>query len=113
MNNITYNVEEKEETEEKKIHLIYENLENKNFVYEDSLLFDNYNELNIKQLNLICDYYKIKKNNISKKDKIIKIIIFENDINNILEVENRKLLWEYLKVIKSDNFLSKYLIIDI
>jgi len=87
----------------------------KNLIYNEEYFIDNYeyNKLPIKNINLICDYYKIKRGKLSKKEKIMEIIFFENNINNIDIVENRKLLWEYVKIIKTDKFLKNYIIIDI
>ena len=87
----------------------------KNLIYNEEKIIDEYeyNELPIKNINLICDYYKIKRGKLSKKQKIIEIILFENNVNNINIVENRKLLWEYVKIIKTDKFLKNYIIIDI
>lgn len=87
----------------------------KNLIYNEEKIIDDYkyNELPIKNINLICDYYKIKKGKLSKKQKIMEIIFFENNMNNIDIVENRKLLWEYVKIIKTDNFLKNYILLDI
>ena len=87
----------------------------KNLIYNEEKIIDDYeyNELPIKNINLICDYYKIKRGKLSKKQKIIEIILFENNVNNINIVENRKLLWEYVKIIKTDNFLKNYILSDI
>ena len=86
----------------------------KDFIYnEEYFIDDEYNVLLIKNINLICDYYKIKRCKLSKKQKIIEIILFENNVNNINIVENRKLLWEYVKIIKTDKFLKNYILLDI
>jgi hypothetical protein len=87
----------------------------KNLIYNEEKIIDEYeyNELPIKNINLICDYYKIKRGKLSKKQKIIEIIFFENNMNNIDIVENRKLLWEYVKIIKTDKFLKNYILLDI
>ena len=93
----------------------YNNDNIKNLIYNEEKLIDNYeyNELPIKNINLICDYYKIKRGKLSKKQKIIEIIFFENNMNNIDIVENRKLLWEYIKIIKTDKFLKNHILLDI
>jgi len=87
----------------------------KNLIYNEEKIIDDYkyNELPIKNINLICDYYNIKRGKLSKKQKIIEIIFFENNMNNIDIVENRKLLWEYVKIIKTDKFLKNYILLDI
>ena len=87
----------------------------KNLIYNEEKIIDEYeyNELPIKNINLICDYYKIKRGKLSKKQKIIEIIFFENNMNNIDIVENRKLLWEYVKIVKKYKFLKNYILLDI
>ena len=87
----------------------------KNLIYNEEKIIDEYeyNELPIKNINLICDYYKIKRGKLSKKQKILEIIFFENNMNNKDTFENRKLLWEYVKIIKTDNFLKNYILLDI
>jgi hypothetical protein len=87
----------------------------KNLIYNEEKIIDEYeyNELPIKNINLICDYYKIKRGKLSKKQKIIEIIFFENNMNNIDIVENRKLLWEYVKIVKTDKFLKNHILLDI
>jgi len=72
-----------------------------------------YNIMNLNNINLICDYYNIKKGKNTKKEKILQILIFENNPENFDIVENRKLLWEYIKVIKSDKLIGNYLLLDI
>lgn len=116
-NNIYCKIEEKIDNENN--NLQNDNIENNNvsenyiFNNEDIIQECEYSESNIKNVNTICDYYNIKKGKLSKKEKIIQIIIFENNFNNIDIVENRKLLWEYVKIIKSDKFLKKYILLDI
>ena len=125
INNIYCKIEEKIDNE----NIIFNNeniiFNNENIIFNnENIIFNNeniineygyseYNESNIKNINTICDYYNIKKSKLSKKEKIIQIIIFENNFNNIDIVENRKLLWEYVKIIKSDKFLKKYILLDI
>ena len=43
-------------------------------IYNDESLFNElkYNELSIKNINIICDYYKIKKGKLSKSKKLWK-----------------------------------------
>jgi len=124
-NNIYCKIEEFDNDNNKNNHECHDNNEEcdnnnedndiKNLIYNEEYFIDNYeyNELPIKNINLICDYYKIKRGKLSKKEKIMEIIFFENNINNIDMVENRKLLWEYVKIIKTDKFLKNYIIIDI
>lgn len=124
-NNIYCKIEEFDNDNNKNNHECHDNNDEcdnnnedndiKNFIYNEEYFIDNYeyNELPIKNINLICDYYKIKRGKLTKKEKIMEIIFFENNINNIDVIENRKLLWEYVKIIKTDKFLKNYIIIDI
>ena len=82
--------------------------------------FDDYmvNEVNYstnytrKELDHIADYYTISKRK-KRKDEIIQdIVIFEHDPENIEIVYRRKRLWAYMKEIKDDKYLRKYLIFN-
>ena len=121
-NNIYCKIEEKLDNENNNVENdnvqndnIENNNESENYIFNNENIINEYgySESNIKNINTICDYYNIKKGKLSKKQKIIQIIIFENNFNNIHIVENRKMLWEYVKIIKSDNFLRKYILLDI
>ena len=82
--------------------------------------YDDYmaNEINYstnytrKELDRIADYYEITKRK-KKKDEIIQdIILFEQDADNIEIVYRRKRLWAYMKEIKDDKYLRKFLIFN-
>jgi hypothetical protein len=65
-----------------------------------------------KSLAKIADYYGLP-NGKNKKAIIIEAIVqFENTIENIELVFKRKKLWSYLNEIKSDEYLSKFLIFE-
>ena len=68
---------------------------------------------NIKQLQVICEYYGIPKTKIGKtKDEIINnIISFENDLNNINIVFKRKQMWHFMEEIKADKFMKKFVLL--
>ena len=80
----------------------------------DDIFQELYNyELNytIKQLSIICDFYKIKLNNkIKKQDIISYIIAFEKNIENIECVIRRKELWNYLNELKNDKTMKRFVI---
>tara|TARA_Y100000996_G_C22536333_1_gene648390 strand:- start:999 stop:1358 length:360 start_codon:yes stop_codon:yes gene_type:complete len=64
-----------------------------------------------KDLDKIAEYYGINKR--QKKTELIEnIVLFEKDQHNIEIVYKRKKLWSYLEEIKSDKYLSRYLIFD-
>jgi hypothetical protein len=80
---------------------------------EDNYLnYINYEfHFNVKQLQLICDYYGIK--HIKKANKLIiihAIVEFENNHANYDVVSRRKQLWMYIDEIKKDKFMKKYLL---
>lgn len=70
----------------------------------------------IKQLMLICDYYGLSKNlksGKSNKEQIIDALTdFEYNVDNEEIVVKRKMLWYYIKELKSDNFMKKFVIWD-
>tara|TARA_B110001452_G_C14989361_1_gene345868 strand:+ start:70 stop:477 length:408 start_codon:yes stop_codon:yes gene_type:complete len=65
-----------------------------------------------KQLERIVGYYEISKRKKNKQQLIDSIVIFESDDNNLAKVLLRKKLWLYVKEIKADKYLSKFLILD-
>lgn len=64
------------------------------------------------QLEKIAEYYKISKRKKRKDELIQDIVVFEIDPNNIELVFRRKKLWSYMKEIKEDRYLSKFLIFN-
>ena len=65
-----------------------------------------------KELDRIADYYEISKRKKRKDDIIQDIVIFEQDPENIELVFRRKKLWAYMKEIKDDKYLRKFLIFN-
>jgi len=65
-----------------------------------------------KQLERIVDYYEISKRKKNKQQLIDSIVVFESIDNNLAKVLLRKKLWLYVKEIKADKYLSKFLILD-
>ena len=65
-----------------------------------------------KQLERIADYYEISKRKKNKQQLVDSIVIFESSDNNFGKVLQRKKLWMYIKEIKADKYLSKFLILD-
>lgn len=63
------------------------------------------------EIHRICEYYHLS-NNKSKQQLILDIILFEKNPDNFRIVYRRKKLWDYMKEIKEDAYLSKYLILD-
>jgi len=65
-----------------------------------------------KQLERIAEYYEISKRKKNKQELIVDIILFELNPENEYIAFKRKQLWEYMKEIKADKYLSKFLILD-
>uniref|UniRef100_A0A6C0KDR7 Uncharacterized protein n=1 Tax=viral metagenome TaxID=1070528 RepID=A0A6C0KDR7_9ZZZZ len=66
----------------------------------------------VKELTRITEYYSLSKRKKRKNELIEEIVMFEKDVSNIELVYKRKKLWDYLKEIKDDKYLSKFLILD-
>ena len=82
--------------------------------YEEKLMPEiiNYEvNYNIKQLLLICEYYKISKilktNKCNKADIIKALVFFENNSENYEIVLKRKQLWFYMNELKI-SFMKYY-----
>lgn len=65
-----------------------------------------------KDLERIADYYEISKRKKRKEQLVEEIVIFEKNPENVEIVFQRKKLWTYVEEIKSDKYLSKFLILD-
>ena len=85
--------------------------------YEEKLMPEivNYEvNYNIKQLFLICEYYKISKtlktNKCNKAGVIKALVFFENNSENYEIVLKRKQLWFYMNELKNDKFMKKYVL---
>jgi hypothetical protein len=96
---------------------IYSNdtiLHETNEIYSNDNIFaqmKNYDtNFNLKQLVLICEYYKLKPNKLKKQEVIEQIILFENEYENISTVIKRKELWYYLNELKNDKMMKKFII---
>ena len=68
----------------------------------------------VKQLLLICEYYGIAKDlritKCNKSDILNTLIIYENNIENLENVNKRKKLWYYMTELKNDKFMKKYVL---
>ena len=68
----------------------------------------------VKELMLICDYYKISKeikaNKYNKEQIIDNLIMFENNPINEEIVCKRKNMWFYITELKNDKFMRKYVL---
>lgn len=96
----------------------FDELNNQSFIqdqYQELSELNNY-ELNFtnKQLLIICEYYNLltkELRKMKKKDLIIQIMMFENDINNIDIVIKRKNMWNNINELKNDKIMSRYIVL--
>ncbi len=103
-------------------NVTYENLleEVKELELSSNLNMDDYIALEMdyqtnyikKELERIAEYYGISKRKKRKNQLVEDIVLFEKDPENFFIVQRRKTLWFYVEEIKSDNYLSKFLILD-
>ena len=63
-----------------------------------------------KELTLIAGYYNIGHRRRSKLQIAYDIVAFETDPLNWLKVEERRVCWEAVEVIKNDPYMRKYLV---
>ena len=110
---ISYNIPIDESNE-----VIYHNYKNgeHNLEYSDTnskfhaMILDYDLNFNVKYINLIADYYNIKKTKLNKAQLIRKVVIFEIDENNVCRVEERKRLFDNFIELKNNKFFSKFII---
>lgn len=88
----------------------YNNIPKKNYFND----FDEFNNITLKELLIICDYYGIlklvKKYKFTKKNIIALLMEFENDSNNLFIVSKRKNVWFYVNELKNDHFMKKFVL---
>jgi hypothetical protein len=73
-----------------------------------------YSKYKLKQLHTIMNYYNISKIGLKKKCDIIRLIIaFEMDEANKQIVIKRHRMWNYVSILRQDNFFSKYILFEI
>ncbi len=84
--------------------------------YEYNYLFteEYYDQLTVKDLIKICEFYKINKGikGYKKLDYIHLIIAFEMLPENYDEVEKRQRYWTYMIELKNDPIMKKYILWD-
>ena len=115
MNNINCNIIEKDNNkvlENSKFNIDVDNLKyqenNTDKIFAQRINLElNYS---LKYITNIMDYYKLKKTKLTKKQMIKKIIDFENCIQNIHNVNERKRLFNNYIELKNNKFFSKLII---
>jgi FKBP-type peptidyl-prolyl cis-trans isomerase (trigger factor) len=122
--NIYYNLEEREIDNKIDHDILYKNyIENNNVELDQDIILalrmDYSSNYNLSDIKKILDYYvtfkKLDAHCVRKKRKeelIDQLVLFETDNNNIEIVSKRKRLWFYIKEIKNDKYLSKYIIFN-
>ena len=122
--NIYYNLEEREIDNKIDHNILYKNyIENNNLELDQDIILalrmDYSSNYNLSDIKKILDYYvefkKLNAHCIRKKRKeelIDQLVLFETDNHNIEIVSKRKRLWFYIKEIKNDKYLSKYIIFN-
>ena len=115
---VSENENENDDFYDEELSKILNELENIELEQNDNLTssFVLFYELNynVKQLLLICEYYKIAKelraNKSNKMDIINTLVLFENNLENMELVSKRKQLWFYINELKNDKFMKKYVL---
>ncbi len=87
------------------------NYENDEILSKEVLLELEFNDYPVKDLIKFCEYYKLKRKR-KKKDIIQQLILFECDYSNNEIVETRRTLWEYILVLKDDNYFKRFILFD-
>ena len=128
MENLSYNIVETNNDKNTNLSELINNFDNNfedldmGFTLQDSEInndnifaeeLDYSTNYTVKSLKQILDYYKISYRKMIKSELIQTIILFENDINNQAIVDKRKKYWNYLKLLKQDDFFSKYIIFEL
>ena len=91
----------------------FEEMEITNMMNDDELcvaMLDYDTNYNIKQLQLICEYYSIKTARLKKNDLIVQILLFENNLENVEIVAHRREMWNYMNMLKKDRVLKRFLL---
>jgi len=84
----------------------------KKFIDLDAITLEvKYNNCSLNDIKKICEYYNLNTN-LDKEELIIRLIMFEQNPDNIDIVCKRNKLWNYMNEIKKDKYLSKYLIFN-
>lgn len=119
---INYEIHEQEEEEEpdqefdediQKLLLEFEEMEISDIMNDDELcvaILEYETNYNVKQLQLICEYYSIKTMRLKKNELIVQILLFENSLENVEIVAHRREMWNYMNELKKDKVLKRFLL---
>jgi hypothetical protein len=82
--------------------------------YEQDIIFAKMNnyEINftVRQLQNICDYYKISCKKMKKPELIAAIVEFENNPEHGVSVMKRQKMWYYMEKMREDTFMKKFIV---
>ena len=84
-------------------------MDNDSFMVQE---LDYQENFTVKMLAHILDYYDISKRKMKKADMIYAIIDFENNEENSIIVEERKMKWFYINELRDDPFFQKFILFD-
>jgi len=84
-------------------------MDNDSYMVQELDYQENYT---VKMLAHILDYYDISKRKMKKTDMIYAIIDFENNEENTIVVEERKMKWFYMNELRDDPFFQKFILFD-
>jgi hypothetical protein len=78
---------------------------------DDSVINEDYEKYNVKQLMRIYEYYQLPKQKkpIKKVDIIQHITQFESNYGNIEIVERRNQLWSFMSELMHDKYMKQFL----
>ena len=118
---INYEIHEQEEEEPdqefdediQKLLLEFEEMEISDIMNDDELcvaILEYETNYNVKQLQLICEYYSIKTMRLKKNELIVQILLFENSLENVEIVAHRREMWNYMNELKKDKVLKRFLL---
>ena len=83
-------------------------------MYQSDVLFAKMNnyEINftVRQLQNVCDYYKISCKKMKKTELIATIVDFENNPENCFIVMKRQKMWYYVEKLREDPFMKKFIV---
>ena len=84
-------------------------MDNDSYMVQELDYQENYT---VKMLAHILDYYDISKRKMKKTDMIYAIIDFENNEENTIVVEERKMKLFYMIELRDDPFFQKFILFD-
>ena len=84
-------------------------MDNDSYMVQELDYKENYT---VKMLAHILDYYDISKRKMKKTDMIYAIIDFENNEENTIVVEERKMKLFYMIELRDDPFFQKFILFD-